>query len=130
MSRYRTRKPDPGTSGPRSPRRPSGRVQPPVEIRQSSPLREKLDSFVAAHQEPVISRNRIINPLLELWDLVQHESPEAALPVERLLSDLVGRHHTSAGELARMVDDVVRRIPDTRNPDTRPDEGLAENLKV
>ena len=130
MSRYRTRRPEPGTSGPRSPRRPSGRVQPPVEMRRSPQLREKLDSFLAMHSEPVISRNRIVNPLLELWDVVQHESPQAALPIERLLSALVGRHLTSAGELARMVDDVGRRIPDARTPDARSDEGFAEDLKV
>jgi hypothetical protein len=105
-------------------------VQPPLEIRQLSPLRDQLEAFLAAHQDPVISRNRIINPLLELWDVVQRESPEAALPIERLLSALAGRLHTSADELARMVEEVACLIPD-RGPDDRgPDMDLTEDLRV
>jgi len=71
-----------------------------------------LAAFVAAHQDPVISKNRIVNPLLELWDVVQKESPEAALPIERLLSALVGRLHTSGDELARMVEKIQIPVRD------------------
>ena len=73
----------------------------------------------------MISKNRIVNPLLELWDVVQKESPEAALPIERLLSALVGRLHTSGDELARMVENVARLVPEVG-----PDKGLTEDLKV
>ena len=111
------RRSDSFTPSLRRPRQKSvGSVRPPGEDRELTlVVRAQLDAFLAAHDESVISTSRIINPLLDLWDFVHNESPDAARPIERLLTVLVGRLHTSSAELARMVDDVTSEVPAARS---------------
>lgn len=74
-------------------------------------LSEALDAFVAAHNDTVIGTSRVINPLLVLWEAAHRVSEAAAAPVERMLTVLVSRQHTSHVELQRMVDEVKATFP-------------------
>lgn len=69
-------------------------------------LGDILEAFVAEHNDSVIGTSRVINPLLDLWAVVHDESAAAARPVERMLTVLVNRQHTSGEELARMVGEI------------------------
>ena len=69
-------------------------------------LEEALRIFLAEHQDSVIGSSRVVNPLLDLWDVAREESQEAAEPVEHMLSVLVHRQCTSHDELAKMADRI------------------------
>jgi hypothetical protein len=89
---------------------------PPTSIRRL-PLMTEIDtlddvlaSFLADHSGTVIGASRVMNPLLAVWEAAHTLSETAALPVERMLTVLVKRQHTSHDELARMVDDVREAV--------------------
>jgi len=71
----------------------------------------QLDAFLKAHNDSVIGTSHVINPLLDLWKSVHDESEAAASPIEKMLTALVRRNHTSHKELARMVDEVIKAAP-------------------
>ncbi len=69
-------------------------------------LSEASVAFLAAHKDQVIGTSRVLNPLLELWEVAHDVSDEAAGPIERMLTVLVKRQYTSYDELVRMIDEV------------------------
>ena len=69
-------------------------------------LGEVLSAFLSEHHDSVIGTSRVINPLLDLWAVAHEESEEVARPIERMLTVLVNRQHTSGEELARMVGEI------------------------
>ena len=78
----------------------------PQNAPAASRLEEELQVFLAGHQDSVIGTSRVINSLLDLWDVAKDESQAAAGPVEHMLTVLVKRQCTSHDELARMADQV------------------------
>jgi hypothetical protein len=73
-------------------------------------LDDVLASFLTDHNGTVIGRSRVMNPLLAVWEAAHTVSEAAAMPVERMLTVLVKRQHTSHDELSRMVDDVREAV--------------------
>jgi hypothetical protein len=89
---------------------------PPTSMRRL-PLMSELEalddvlaSFLTDHNGTVIGRSRVMNPLLAVWEAAHTVSEAAAMPVERMLTVLVKRQHTSHDELSRMVDDVREAV--------------------
>ena len=68
-------------------------------------LEEKIDEFLDS-RDPIISASRVIDPLLEIWGLATEVDPSVAVPVERLLTALVGRELTTLDELTGAMDEV------------------------
>jgi len=68
-------------------------------------LDQRIDDFLSA-RDPVISASRVIDPLLEIWGLASEIDASIAVPVERLLTALVGRELTTLDELTRAMDEV------------------------
>ena len=68
-------------------------------------LEQKIDEFLDS-RDPVISASRVIDPLLEIWGLATEVDPSVAVPVERLLTALVGRELTTLDELTGAMDEV------------------------
>ena len=68
-------------------------------------LEQKIDEFLDS-RDPVISASRVIDPLLEIWGLATEVDPSVAVPVERLLTALVGRELTTLDELTSAMDEV------------------------
>ena len=68
-------------------------------------LEEKIDEFLDS-RDPIISASRVIDPLLEIWGLATEVDPSVAVPVERLLTALVGRELTTLDELTSAMDEV------------------------
>ncbi len=78
--------------------------------RELDKLDDVLVSFLAEHDETIIGTSRVMNPLLAVWEAAHDVSDVAAEPVERMLTVLVKRQHTSHDELARMVDAVREAV--------------------
>jgi hypothetical protein len=68
-------------------------------------LEQRIDDFLSS-RDPVISASRVIDPLLEIWGLATEVDSSVAVPVERLLTALVGRELTTLDELTGAMDDV------------------------
>jgi hypothetical protein len=68
-------------------------------------LEQRIDDFLSS-RDPVISASRVLDPLLEIWGLATEVDASVAVPVERLLTALVGRELTTLDELTRAMDDV------------------------
>lgn len=68
-------------------------------------LEQRIDDFLASLDQ-VISASRVLDPLLEVWGLATEIDPSVAVPVERLLTALVGRELTTREELAGALDEV------------------------
>jgi hypothetical protein len=68
-------------------------------------LDQRIDDFLSS-RDPVISASRVIDPLLEIWGLASEVDASVAVPVERLLTALVGRELTTLDELTKAMDEV------------------------
>jgi hypothetical protein len=68
-------------------------------------LDQKIDDFLR-ERDPVISASRVIDPLLEIWGLASEVDASVAVPVERLLTALIGRELTTLDELTGAMDEV------------------------
>jgi hypothetical protein len=68
-------------------------------------LEQRIDDFLGSRDQ-VISSSRVIDPLLEIWGLAREVDSSVAVPVERLLTALVGRELTTLDELTRTMDEV------------------------
>lgn len=77
-------------------------------------LTAALETFLAVYSDSVIGRSRVMNPLLTLWEAAHDVSDAAAVPVERMLTVLVKRQHTSHDELERMVEEVREAVRSDR----------------
>ena len=77
---------------------------------------EERDRLMTAAQElrdsfegQASSASRLVNPLLDLWALAIEVGPEAAEPVEKLLTVYAGpRELASSSELDELVDELRR----------------------
>jgi hypothetical protein len=68
-------------------------------------LEQRIDDFLGSRDQ-IMSASRVIDPLLEIWGLASEIDPSVAVPVERLLTSLVGRELTTRDELTRAMDEV------------------------
>jgi hypothetical protein len=68
-------------------------------------LDQRMDDFLSS-RDPVVSASRVIDPLLEIWGLASEVDASIAVPVERLLTTLVGRELTTLDELTGAMDEV------------------------
>jgi hypothetical protein len=68
-------------------------------------LDQRIDDFLTS-RDPVISASRVIDPLLEIWGLASEVDASIAVPVEQLLTTLVGRELTTMDELTGAMDEV------------------------
>jgi hypothetical protein len=68
-------------------------------------LEQRIDDFLGSRDQ-VISSSRVIDPLLEIWGLAREVDSSVAVPVERLLTALVGRELTTLDELTSAMDEV------------------------
>jgi len=68
-------------------------------------LEQSIDDFLGS-RDPVVSASRVIDPLLEIWGQAREVDPSVAVPVERLLTALVGRELTTLDELTGAMDEV------------------------
>lgn len=68
-------------------------------------LERKIEDFLGARDQ-VMSASRVIDPLLEIWGLAREVDSSVAVPVERLLTALVGRELTTLDELTSAMDEV------------------------
>jgi hypothetical protein len=68
-------------------------------------LERRIEDFLGSRDQ-VISSSRVIDPLLEIWGLASEIDPSVAVPVERLLTALVGRELTTLDELTSAMDEV------------------------
>ena len=68
-------------------------------------LEQSIDDFLCS-RDPVVSASRVIDPLLEIWGQAREVDPSVAVPVERLLTALVGRELTTLDELTGAMDEV------------------------
>jgi methylthioribose-1-phosphate isomerase len=69
-----------------------------------------IDEFLASQGEDVMSANRVINPLLHLWQLANDHSREAAIPLEQLLTALNSRKLVTAEELRQVLEQVLAEV--------------------
>ena len=76
---------------------------------------EQRDALLAAAEElrdslagqVAVSASRLVNPLLDIWALAIEVGPDAAAPVEQLLTVYAGpRELASASELEQLVSDL------------------------
>jgi hypothetical protein len=68
-------------------------------------LEQRIEDFLGSRDQ-VISASRVIDPLLEIWGLAREVDSSVAVPVERLLTSLVGRELTTLDELTSAMDEV------------------------
>jgi len=86
---------------------PAGAEPPDAEAARGRLLEgmEMLDSTLAGWKTVVPSR-RVVRPVLELWEMADAIDSSAAAPLERLLSHLTGRRHTTTDEVAATLAEV------------------------
>ena len=70
-------------------------------------LRFAVGAFLAELKDETVSANRIINPLLNLWQLATETDAAAAAPLEELLSVISQRNLIARGELTEVLDRVL-----------------------
>jgi hypothetical protein len=88
-----------------------GEVAPLTSADLTALLEQDLDAFLLRHvKDTVLSASRVINELLELWDVAMRIDPEVSAPLERLLVALSGRELTSADELSATLAEVRRAL--------------------
>lgn len=70
-------------------------------------LRFAVGAFLAELKDDTVSANRIINPLLNLWQLATEVDSAAAAPLEELLSVISQRNLIARSELSNVLDRVL-----------------------
>lgn len=58
----------------------------------------------------VVPSRRLMGPVLEMWDRADVIGPAPAAPLERLLSHLMVRHHTTREEVRATLAEVRRTL--------------------
>ena len=82
-------------------------------------LEQSIDDFLGS-RDPVVSASRVIDPLLEIWGQAREVDPSVAVPVERLLTALVGRELTTLDELTGAMDEVRAAVAAQALPTDHP----------
>jgi len=73
---------------------------------ENGTLDQAIASFRRTFTDEVISRSRVVNPLLDIWKSANAVDPSVARPLEHLLSVLPLRQAVSATELNAILDEV------------------------
>lgn len=60
----------------------------------------------------VVASRHLVGRVLEIWELADEVDPAASAPLEALLCHLVGRHSTTADEVAAALADARRALGD------------------
>lgn len=76
----------------------------------SEELEKQVDEFLHKYDDTVISRSRVVNPLLGIWKLASDIDPAVAGPVEQLLTTLGHRQVVSGTELEATMDEVRKLL--------------------
>ena len=77
-------------------------------------IAEAMEVLQAAVAEgpTVVPARRLVNRVLELWELADEVDPAASAPLEALLSHLVGRHSTTADEVVAALAEARSALAD------------------
>ncbi|MCU1493926.1 MAG: hypothetical protein JWO62_1690 [Acidimicrobiaceae bacterium] len=73
---------------------------------QADELEQAIQSFLAEMGSGVVSVSRVVNPLLQVWSVARDVDAVVAVPVENLLTVLVGRALTTSQELTDTMTEV------------------------
>lgn len=69
-------------------------------------LEQAIQGLLAQVGTGVVSVSRVVNPLLQVWSVARDVDAEVAVPVENLLTVLVGRSLTTSDELSETMTEV------------------------
>jgi hypothetical protein len=69
-------------------------------------LEQAITTFLEQMGNGVVSVSRVVNPLLQVWSVARDVDAVVAVPVENLLTVLVGRSITTSDELAETMTEV------------------------
>jgi len=92
--------------GVSSDEQPEGEVAAGTPSSQADDLEAAIQAFLADISSGVVSVSRVVNPLLQVWSVAREVDAEVAVPVEQLLSVLVGRTLTTSKELIDTMTEV------------------------
>ncbi|HET6809423.1 MAG TPA: hypothetical protein VFH50_00265 [Acidimicrobiales bacterium] len=73
-------------------------------------LLEAIEVLEATLTAAVIPSRRLMSPVLDMWDQADVVGPATAAPLERLLSHLMVRHHTTREEVRATLAEVRRTL--------------------
>jgi hypothetical protein len=73
---------------------------------QVDDLEQAIQDFLAHMGSGVVSVSRVVNPLLQVWSVARDVDAVVAVPVENLLTVLVGRALTTSDELTETMTEV------------------------
>lgn len=77
---------------------------------QLESLEAAIQAFLDRFDQVAISASRPVNDLLDMWGMAITVDQSVAAPLEALLTALVGRELTTAGELEATMDKVLTAI--------------------
>jgi len=75
-------------------------------LSQADELEQAIQAFLAEMGSGVVSVSRVVNPLLQVWSVARDVDAVVAVPVENLLTVLVGRSITTSKELTETMTEV------------------------
>lgn len=84
----------------------AGSVPADVSLSQADELERAIQAFLADMGSGVVSVSRVVNPLLQVWSVARDVDADVAVPVENLLTVLVGRSLTTSQELTDTMTEV------------------------
>lgn len=71
---------------------------------------EVLETTLTGAAAAVVPSRRLMGPVLDMWDQADVIGPATAAPLERLLSHLMMRHHTTREEVRATLAEVRRTL--------------------
>lgn len=77
-------------------------------------LERTIQAFLSDMGTGVVSVSRVVNPLLQVWSVARNVDAVVAVPVENLLTVLVGRSLTTSQELTDTMTEVRAVLAGTR----------------
>ncbi len=75
-------------------------------LSQADELEQAIQEFLAGVGNGTVSVSRVVNPLLQVWSVARDVDAVVAVPVENLLTVLVGRALTTSDELGETMAEV------------------------
>ena len=82
-------------------------------LTQADELEHTIQAFLAGVGSGTVSVSRVVNPLLQLWSVARDVDAVVAVPVEHLLTVLVGRALTTSVELGETMAEVRAVLAET-----------------
>jgi len=80
---------------------------------QADELEQTIQAFLAGVGSGTVSVSRVVNPLLQVWSVARDVDAVVAVPVENLLTVLVGRALTTSVELGETMAEVRAVLAET-----------------